>query len=76
MTEELSKFRRTGVEWEPFCPENCAAREAVFQVLRKFVSIAQGWVGKDMWRYGDTDEWSSCGDKLGCDSWGDEVDWY
>ena len=39
MTEELSEFGRTSVEWESFCPEDCAAREAVFQVLRKLVSI-------------------------------------
>ena len=40
MTEELSEFGRAGVEWELFCPEDCAAREAVFQVRRELVSIS------------------------------------
>ena len=40
VAEELSKFGWTGVEWEFFSPEDGAAREAVFQVLRKLVSIS------------------------------------
>jgi hypothetical protein len=40
VAEELSKFGWAGVEWESFRPEDCTAREAVFQVFRKLISIS------------------------------------
>ena len=33
VSEELSKFRWAGVEWEAFCPEDCAAGERVCHVI-------------------------------------------
>ena len=76
MEEELSKFGRAGVEWEAFRPEDCTTSEVVCHVFRKFISISQGWVSKDMWRYSKADEGGSCGDELSGDSWCDEVDRY
>ena len=76
MAKELSKFGRAGVEWEAFRPEACTTSEVVCHVFRKFISISQGWVSKDMWWYNKADEGGSCGDELSGDSWCDEVDRY
>ena len=48
VAEELSKFGWAGVLWESFRPEDCTAREAVFQVLHKLISIAEDWISGDM----------------------------
>ena len=40
VAEELSELRRAGVEWEAFCPEDCAARDVVLQVFHEFIAIS------------------------------------
>ena len=46
MTEELSKFGRAGVEWEPFCPEDCGSARTCggMEMLMSGAPVGISWV--------------------------------
>jgi hypothetical protein len=73
VSEELRELGWTGVKWEAFCLEDCAAGDVVGHVFQELMTVACGWVGRIVRWDSYAGGGSSCWDELIAGCWNDQI---